>query len=836
MFRKARVKKASVSIPKRKWKSSRLQRKEWDETVSDLTVHKASEEEIQRRRIIHKSKNAGAARRALGERAKKLFMDPASPAQVELEMKKLAILKEVLYDHDDLNEVLNRVDNTMSSVKTIFHEAPYRKSGNLNVTLAPGSKANQGNGPVHIRDEPATQMSLLSDSVMDKQALNEESSSEDDYCEEDKFESKVDYERFLNVLRESLNKSVVPPAISGAGDSLMTPLNNGKLQTGFNAQALNCTEEVKRTMTRLQSQSEAEGTEYPQKKIDETIQKMTTSKTGTEPKKKQASVSFSLSETTQLPPSSLTANNMTYESLQEAMESVASNISEIENRRGNQSDTANMSVKCDGLAGFTATLIDAVTRLTVYVNEAEGKLIESESRIEELKSQNDHQRALLDALTAELMSTQEQIKSIKEDSSKQREESNKQISDFAQEMKKEMQELKDRMGKIEKHEDGAGDAASTTNSENLQIIETGISKSEKDIEEEALKSDMLSLLGALKSQNSHKSQPESQQPQAVAPIPSMNHQSSKGAAQTVASVESQLRHLQLQHAEAQNRLQELTEVAGILAGKVAESERSQSSTSSANSDPASSSSCTPSIASGPITPQQDGDEFYPMIPSHGNDETDDSISGITITSSMFANAGGDTSRPSMQSRASGQNTASPLLSRRLQDDTNSSKSIDCVNISDNSYLSLDENIPALLQSNIYGTGPSMKFGKESQPSTRNDEEKLSSLSPFRPTTYSNVPKADSQTVSNSIQQTQCNLEDRIAELNRQHAEAQSRLQNLIRKRSDIRSPSSLSSDTSGISRKIIQVTVPTDEMLKTPKIYNPPQPFKPYSLTDDSFA
>lgn len=51
------------------------------------------------------------------------------------------------------------------------------------------------------------------------------------------------------------------------------------------------------------------------------------------------------------------------------MESVASNISEIENRRGNQSETSNMSVKCDGLAGFTATLIDAVTRLTVYVNE-----------------------------------------------------------------------------------------------------------------------------------------------------------------------------------------------------------------------------------------------------------------------------------------------------------------------------------------------------------------------------------------------------------------------------------------------------------------------------------
>lgn len=54
-----------------------------------------------------------------------------------------------------------------------------------------------------------------------------------------------------------------------------------------------------------------------------------------------------------------------------AMESVANNLSELENRRGNEGvyQSIGASVKADGLAGFTATLIDAVTRLTLYVNE-----------------------------------------------------------------------------------------------------------------------------------------------------------------------------------------------------------------------------------------------------------------------------------------------------------------------------------------------------------------------------------------------------------------------------------------------------------------------------------
>lgn len=168
----------------------------------------------------------------------------------------MAILKEVLYDRNDLNEVLRRVDNTMSSVKSAFHEAPTRKSGNLNVTMAPGTKPGNTKGPVQLPEMQPTQLSLLSDSVMDKQALNEEdSSSEDEEEFSDRFENKVDYERFLSVLRDSLQRPNPAPSDNSAAP--MTPANDSvedakKLQT----LALNCTEEVKRTMARFNTQDE----------------------------------------------------------------------------------------------------------------------------------------------------------------------------------------------------------------------------------------------------------------------------------------------------------------------------------------------------------------------------------------------------------------------------------------------------------------------------------------------------------------------------------------------------------------------------------------------------
>lgn len=60
-----------------------------------------------------------------------------------------------------------------------------------------------------------------------------------------------------------------------------------------------------------------------------------------------------------------------------AMESVNNTITEMEARRGKTAEETTSSITGDGLTGFTATLLDAVTRLTLYVNEVNGDMFQS---------------------------------------------------------------------------------------------------------------------------------------------------------------------------------------------------------------------------------------------------------------------------------------------------------------------------------------------------------------------------------------------------------------------------------------------------------------------------
>jgi len=61
---------------------------------------------------------------------------------------------------------------------------------------------------------------------------------------------------------------------------------------------------------------------------------------------------------------------ISFQSGSDAVKDVQRGIAEIDERNGRIS--GGQVSASDGLAGFTATLIDAVTRLTAYVNEVFG--------------------------------------------------------------------------------------------------------------------------------------------------------------------------------------------------------------------------------------------------------------------------------------------------------------------------------------------------------------------------------------------------------------------------------------------------------------------------------
>ncbi|KAK7879018.1 hypothetical protein WMY93_030771 [Mugilogobius chulae] len=145
-------------------------KKEWVGTVNDLSVHKLTPAELNHRHEMMKSHNKVSAQWDLREKALKKRLKHGSPSP--LDETSLSIIREVLSDQILLQDVLARSDRAMSVVKDIFGDAPRRQTGHPSVTRAPNCNSDSVL-PVFERPDPPTELSLLSQSTMNPQALNE---------------------------------------------------------------------------------------------------------------------------------------------------------------------------------------------------------------------------------------------------------------------------------------------------------------------------------------------------------------------------------------------------------------------------------------------------------------------------------------------------------------------------------------------------------------------------------------------------------------------------------------------------------------------------------------
>ncbi|XP_019473981.1 spindle and centriole-associated protein 1 isoform X5 [Meleagris gallopavo] len=146
-------------------------KRDWDNTVHDLTVHRATPEDILRRHEIHKSKNKALAHLELQEKTlRRKWKKQKQLAPDSLEKRKLALMHEILSDQYDLQDVLKRSDQVMAVVKDMFGKAPHTRTGFPNVTMAPNCDLESSQGPIVQKWESPTQLSILSESVMDSQS------------------------------------------------------------------------------------------------------------------------------------------------------------------------------------------------------------------------------------------------------------------------------------------------------------------------------------------------------------------------------------------------------------------------------------------------------------------------------------------------------------------------------------------------------------------------------------------------------------------------------------------------------------------------------------------
>ncbi|NXO57623.1 SPICE protein, partial [Aramus guarauna] len=398
-------------------------------TVHDLTVHRATPEDILRRHEIHKSKNKVLAHLELQEKAlKRKWKKQKQLAADSSEKRKLTLMREILSDQYHLQDVLERSDQVMAVAKDLFGDAPRTRTGFPNVTMAPNCDLESSQGPIVQKCDPPTQLSILSESVMDSQALNEVEEevlsmyqSEDGHRDSLNFKSSINSGRLLRLLREEnslvnsqlwAEKDMKKTALS---QELHVPLTPTTVSPSLDQSALNDTSVVKRIHSRLQNEDEEETVDsaYTVRQVlnpNSRKQKQIAAKM----KRKQTAQNFARQRRDDSPANSIPIdlrrdNKYSLDVLNRMIYEVEHELEEYERCTGREVQKTERS---EGLSGFTLSLVNALCRLMRYLKESEMQLREKEMMRQQHEEMLNEHRELIDALTAEILLVREENSTI----------------------------------------------------------------------------------------------------------------------------------------------------------------------------------------------------------------------------------------------------------------------------------------------------------------------------------------------------------------------------------------------------------------------------------------
>ncbi|XP_042304302.1 LOW QUALITY PROTEIN: spindle and centriole-associated protein 1 [Sceloporus undulatus] len=413
---------ASRRPPKAGRKKPSPARQEWDSTIHDLTVHRATPEDIALRHEMHKSKNKALVHLELQEKLLKSTskkLRPSAPKSVE--KKKIALMREIISNQYQLQDVLERADQAMAVVKDLFGDAPQWHLGFPNVTVAPDYDVESSQGPIVQKTDPPTQLSILNESVMDPQALNEaeecsfvcKTNGVDDVYPNTRsstYTNRVlhlpkEEDCVVNCQEEASKQQVSTVSTSEEADVLLTPAASFQSQ---GQSALNATNVVKRAHSRFPNEEHTPDTIYA---VHEVLngkgrkQKHTSTKV----KKKQTvhtpagqmKINLSTAST------SITVNgrNSSLEYLNQRMYDMEHEMEEYERWMGHKIQCVHSS---QGVSGFTHSLVKPLCRMLRCLKETETKVRQEIRNREQLKKELSEHRALIDALTAEVLLMREE--------------------------------------------------------------------------------------------------------------------------------------------------------------------------------------------------------------------------------------------------------------------------------------------------------------------------------------------------------------------------------------------------------------------------------------------
>ncbi|XP_047731098.1 spindle and centriole-associated protein 1 isoform X3 [Prionailurus viverrinus] len=353
-------------------------KQEWDNTVNDLTVHRATPEDLIRRHEIHKSKNRALVHWELQEKALKRKWKKQKPEISHLERRRLSIMREILSDQYQMQDVLEKSDHLMAEAKDLFVDFPRRRTGFPNVTVAPDSSQ----GPIVVNQDPVTQ-AILSESVIEPQALNEvDDEEEEGTVNSQSGESENELDNSINSLSNTNVDRFLHQLKEDNSDLIK------KLWTDIQQKIT--TQSQVTTLPETPSSAPPSGEQNVKGKLDSHA-----------PSKEKKSILTASTASTDLPNS----NNSSLDVLKHMINEVEHEMEEYERCTGREVKGLQSS---QGLTGFTLSLVGSLCRLVRYLKESELQLrkeVETRQQLEQMLG--DH-RELIDALTAEILLLREE--------------------------------------------------------------------------------------------------------------------------------------------------------------------------------------------------------------------------------------------------------------------------------------------------------------------------------------------------------------------------------------------------------------------------------------------
>ncbi|XP_038149551.1 spindle and centriole-associated protein 1 isoform X3 [Cyprinodon tularosa] len=373
-------------------KKTAAPRKDWVGTVNDLSVHKLTPAELSHRHEMHRSHNKAAAQWELREKALwRRFRHAGSPAP--LDQASLSIIREVFSDQLLLQDVLDRSDRAIAVVKDLFGDAPRRQT------------------------DPPTQLSLLSQSMMDQTALNEVDVSREDDRDENtdpscNSESRVIRRAYVRKMKSQgrvTKKHKGHHLRSHPGDKEnvpVTPVSSGRAPS---LTALNATAAVQRHLSKQppSHQDKQEAAVLVSQVLNPELPLNQSERISKRTEKTRKCVSGTL-ELDGSSVASLSGDRSTLGLLQEMLGQVKADLDSLSPDTAPESAGGLEPHRRRGLTGFSVALVSTLGRLVHLLREREAEAEKDANERRGLLDELKEQRGLIDALTAETMTLREE--------------------------------------------------------------------------------------------------------------------------------------------------------------------------------------------------------------------------------------------------------------------------------------------------------------------------------------------------------------------------------------------------------------------------------------------